>query len=98
MKNTKKRWGRSDLMRHIDNKKVKTKKEHKCVGCNHKFPLGTEMEVNKYVMDDEIKNDYWCKTCQKYADKYMRGEFEFLPGELKEGEGREKIRKETKGE
>jgi hypothetical protein len=56
------------------------------------------MEVNKYVMDDEIKNDYWCKTCQKYADKYMRGEFEFLPGELKEGEGREEIRKETKGE
>lgn len=81
-------------MRHIDTFGVKTRKEHKCVGCNRKFPEGTKMEINIYVMDDEIRNDYWCKTCSKYVDRYLIGDFKFMPGELKEGEGWKEIRKE----
>jgi hypothetical protein len=85
-------------LRHIEEFKVKTRKGHRCVGCGRRLPSGTEMKINKYVMEDEIRNDYWCKTCQKYADKYMQGEYEFLPGEFKSGEGWEKIRKEVEGD
>ena len=80
-------------MRHIDTQKVKTRKNHTCVGCNREFTSGTEMEINKYVMEDEIRSDYWCKTCSEYASKYMKGEFEFMLGEFKDKEGWGKVKK-----
>jgi len=83
-------------MRHINTKKVKTRKEHICIGCSRKFPKGTKMQINTYESDG-IKSDYWCKTCQKNFDKYMLSDDLFLPGELKEGEGWEEIRKEIEG-
>ncbi len=80
-------------MRTISTKEVKTRKEHRCVGCNREFPKGTKMKVHTFDYDG-IDTDYWCKTCDVYANRYWNNGEMFLPGELKEGRDWEKVRKE----
>lgn len=64
----------------IRNKKVTTRKPHRCFGCGRTFPTGTQMDFSVFV-DDGIFNCYLCKSCQKVA--YDIGD-EFCFGDLLE--------------
>ena len=75
-------------MQIISSKKVKTRKEHICVGCNRKFPKKSKLTVNKFADYGEISSAYWCNVCIKYFDRYMEENDFFLEGELK-SEGKE---------
>ena len=81
----------------ISYKMVKTRKEHRCVGCARKMPKGSNMQSVTSSNDGKILRDYWCNTCQTYWNKYMRYEDEVGYGELKseDYEGWEEIRKKV---
>lgn len=70
-------------MRVISNKDVKTRKDHICFGCGRELPKGTLMTAVTSVEGEEIRTEYWCKTCQTYWDNFMYKDDEIGIGELK---------------
>jgi len=83
----------------IEQKKVVTKKEHQCLGCLRKYPLGTEMQSTTAV-DDNLYHYHLCQECLDFLDTlpmFERNE-DFCEGDLLENENypnREKIRDEV---
>ena len=47
-------------------RKVKTRKAHKCEGCCDKFPPGTEMAYVTGVFEGEFFYAYLCVECRDY--------------------------------
>ena len=70
-------------MIQLDFKTVKTRKPHKCWGCEETYPIGTEMECITSKDGGEFITAYWCKICQAViVDTDLNGE-EFAQGEIK---------------
>lgn len=85
-------------MRIIESEKVKTRKEHECVGCLRKIPKGTKMNVVIFE-DGGIYHAYWRPVCQHILNETFF-EDEFIPeGEIKNGDPEhwERIRREISG-
>jgi len=83
----------------LENKDVKTNKEHCCFGCSRKFPKGTVLNYNKTVDGGVISSAYWCKTCMEYWKRYMENGDEIGYGDLKyeDTENWEQLKKEIEG-
>ena len=64
-------------------KEVKTRKPHKCWGCDEEHPKGSKMISSTYVDGGEIHSSYWCATCVKYMDKYWESDDECGEGDIK---------------
>ena len=77
----------------IRTNKVKTRKVHKCWGCERKFEKGTEMEVVVWVEDGEITNYYWCEVCGKYWREEMNDDDTVIVGEVRDMIGWEELRR-----
>ena len=43
---------------------VKTRKDHKCFGCNRNFPASCELERQVIRNEHELYSIYLCPTCQ----------------------------------
>ncbi len=56
------------MVQVLEEKWVKTRKPHKCFGCQYKFPSGTRMHTSTCVAD-YIYTLYFCKTCEKHYPK-----------------------------
>lgn len=70
----------------ISEKKVKTRKRHRCHGCLSIFPAKTEMISSVNTDGGEIYTLYFCKDCYEYIEKYPK---EFEDGEIYPGDVRE---------
>lgn len=67
----------------LDSRLVKTRKPHKCFGCDRTFPAGTIMELSTVADDTEFFSSYLCDTCQEIARDFEDGE-EFCSGNLRD--------------
>ena len=61
----------------IEEKKVVIKKEHPCIGCRRKYPIGTEMQSTTAV-DGNLYHYYLCQECLDFLDS--RPGYEYLDG------------------
>jgi len=58
-------------MNCITQKKVRTRKPHRCWGCCVPIPAGTLTEITVGADMDGISTAYWCDTCVEImADMY----------------------------
>lgn len=89
-------------MELIREKRLITKKSHKCFGCEREFPKGTEMKYQVWVDDGSVCNSYLCETCCELVSDHaleFGGYFEYGEGELKDEAIEAEARlKEAKGE
>jgi len=83
----------------INQKQVKTRKEHSCFGCGRKMPKGSKMDSITSTDGGNISTDYWCGVCRVYWDKHMDSGDEIGFGELRgeDCEGWEEIRLTVEG-
>ena len=66
----------------LENKRVITRKQHQCWGCNRKFPKGSSMSVFVSAENGNIVRSYWCNDCERVWDKYKNCGDEIGDGEL----------------
>lgn len=79
--------GREEVMELIREKRLITKKPHKCFGCEREFPKGTEMKHQVWADDGSAYNSYLCETCCELVSDHaleFGGYFEYGEGELKD--------------
>lgn len=67
----------------LQNKVVKTKKEHRCYGCNRTFDAGAMLKYIAEADSGKVYSTYWCQTCDVYWATYMDNGDEILCGDLK---------------
>lgn len=69
-------------------KKVKTRKEHICYGCERNYPKGSTMEYYSGLWEDHFFRHYVCKSCENLIqeDEHLRYILEdgFIFGFIKE--------------
>ena len=61
-------------------KKVRTRKVHRCFTCEKWFPIGSDMKVSVIVGDGRIYTLYICLKCEAFIDEYP--EYVMCPIEL----------------
>lgn len=68
----------------LQDKIVKTKKEHRCFGCNKKFPPKRKLRYQAGTWEGEFYSAYMCEPCYKelMINDYSDG---FCGGDLREG-------------
>lgn len=71
------------MCRTIREKRVKTRKAHKCFGCCTVFPKGVELMTHKTIGDHRIYTLYLCGKCEIASGKLRYGE-SCCEGDLKE--------------
>ncbi|HBG21971.1 MAG TPA: hypothetical protein DDW83_01805 [Peptococcaceae bacterium] len=86
----------SDILRWQE---VKTRKPHKCWGCDKEYPAGTQMISAAYADGGTVFGGYWCKTCQEYMHRHFESGDECEQGEIYENDpdGWEAIKAEREG-
>lgn len=68
----------------LSTKWVKTRKPHRCFGCEREFPAGSEMRFDVCI-DDGLFNCYLCETCTEVMQELGNTiGFEFCYGDLRE--------------
>lgn len=67
----------------LDSRLVKTRKPHKCFGCDRTFPAGTIMELSTVVDVDKLFGSYLCDVCLEIVSDFPLGE-EFCRGDLRD--------------
>lgn len=60
------------MIENLFQKRVKTKKEHRCWGCLEKFLKGSMMTVNSSVDSGQFNRVYFCDSCIEYLEKHKR--------------------------
>lgn len=80
----------------LENKNVKTRKQHNCWGCCRTFEPGSDMRYIKEVEEGDFKTSYWCKTCDEYSKRNHGTDEGIAFGELRseDPDGWESVRKE----
>ena len=63
-------------------KEVKTRKPHRCFGCQKTYPAGTEMTHAAYADGGSVDGCYWCETCVEYMARYFEPGDETGQGEI----------------
>lgn len=63
-------------METLFDKKVKTRKAHKCWGCKEDIPTGTLTQKVTTVDGGEICTTYWCNRCDKFLSDLPREDLE----------------------
>lgn len=79
------------MIKLLEDKKVKTRKPHKCHGCREDFKAGSSMYFQKCLTDDHgFYTVYTCESCdsiKKYYDDWMQeGYPEGFSHEMKQDE------------
>lgn len=49
----------------LQDKLVKTRKEHYCFSCLRRFPIGTDMWYWSGIYEGDFNSSYTCKTCKE---------------------------------
>ncbi len=88
-------------MNCIKSKQVKTRKPHRCWGCEREFPAGTIMQAITCVESGEpgdIHTSYWCPVCIAVVDEDWE-EDGYSYGQIRDGDWIqwEEMRKEIEG-
>ena len=73
----------------LEQKIVKTRKDHKCWGCGELFLKGSKLEVLVAVEDSGIVRTYWCPTCREYWCRFMDNDDGINMGDLKSNDPEE---------
>ncbi len=50
----------------IQSKKVETRKEHRCLGCERDYPKGSQMEIVSGMFEGDFFRYYLCKPCDRF--------------------------------
>lgn len=65
----------------------RTRRPHRCYGCNRLFPTGSSMIRDSYIDDKKIAHSYWCPSCNEIVsqddfelDLLYRGELGYWEG------------------
>ena len=53
----------------VRSKYVKTRKQHRCLGCLENFPAGTEMLAQTNIGDGRIYTIYICEECEEFMSE-----------------------------
>lgn len=69
-------------MTAIAERRVTTRKPHRCFGCDQLYPAGTSMECVTWRDSDGIRSFHWCDVCRevwvrggmRYDDEIVRGD------------------------
>lgn len=56
----------------VSEEEVKTRKDHRCFGCNDKFPKGSHLTRVTVRGDDGLQSSYWCAPCDAFWDTLDR--------------------------
>ena len=54
----------------LQNKQVKTRKPHKCYGCQKEFPPQSQMRLITAIGDDKPQVTYYCQHCDNYSENW----------------------------
>ena len=73
---------------------MKTRKDHRCFGCDRRLPAGTKMSRVNYADEGRLTTEYWCQVCNRYWQEFMRYDDEIMCGELSGIDEWEEIRQE----
>lgn len=63
------------MIENLFQKRVKTKKEHRCWGCLENFPKGSMMTVNCSVDSGQFNRVYFYDSCIEYLETH-RSEYD----------------------
>lgn len=66
----------------LSNKVVKTRKDHVCIGCGNKYPVGTMMNKNVSVDDGNLSSTHMCLICEEF----MSDKWRYCDGEISQGD------------
>ncbi len=66
----------------IAERRVKTRKPHRCFGCDQLYPTGSSMRCITWRDQDGIRSYHWCDVCDevwkregmRYDDEIHRGD------------------------
>lgn len=61
---------------------VKTRKDHKCFGCNRNFPASCELERQVIRNEHELYSIYLCPTCQIISRSNLSDDEEYYQGDF----------------
>lgn len=64
----------------VKSKKVKTRKEHKCFGCNYTIPKGFDVERQVIRNGRELYTIHLCNSCQKLIEENLNPGEEYEEG------------------
>ncbi len=76
-------------MQNLADKKVKTRKPHRCHGCIDIIPTGTTVRYTANVDGGRVAGAYWCDRCDAFMDTLpaldledgiTEGEFKYMDG------------------
>lgn len=84
----------------LQDKKVKTRKPHKCYGCERQFPAGTKLQYYFCISYGDAMSIYICPVCEKVAEEDRYNEDEYSEGDIRYADNDvwESYRKEIEGE
>lgn len=67
----------------LQNKQVKTRKPHKCYGCQKEFPPQSQMRLITAIGDDKPQVAYYCQHCDNYSKNWTIDDWEStMPGDI----------------
>lgn len=65
------------------NKQVKTRKPHKCYGCQREFPPQSQMRLRTAIGDDKPQVTYYCQHCDNHSKDWTIDDWEStMPGDI----------------
>ena len=78
----------------LTSKTVSIRKDHRCAGCNVKYPIGTSMHYTAGKMDGDFCAAYWCKPCDAFLNTREPYEVEdgIAPGDVYEWDDYQQFR------
>ena len=74
----------------IREKKVKTRKDHRCFGCREKIPAGSEVHTETCAGNGSLYTLYFCGACWWFMNE-NRAHYDDLVWEGRVGEARREI-------
>lgn len=73
------------MCQNISQKRVKTRKPHRCFGCMRQVPIGTMIQRTVSAEDGRASSAYWCDICCDSMDNDSGGDNCYMEGELAPG-------------
>jgi hypothetical protein len=70
----------------LQRKFVKTKKDHRCFGCQGVIPSGRTVSKWAGICEGDFIHGYTCEICESVVEKMEYGDFPYYEGDLKERE------------
>jgi hypothetical protein len=55
----------------VNERVVKTRKEHICFGCSVRIPVGTDSLLREGIVGGQPQSEYYCEKCTPVFDAFL---------------------------